>query len=232
MEFTMLFYFACLRISMKIRLKKFHVLRREYSVHWQAKIKFLARIHSLRQIPNERPLCKRHRTRWHQEIQRLWNMPFTAKGLTQSIGVHICHEFPKMGIMALPRQSSGVLTLWQSPRWANWVASHHNAIFRKEKRQRAGKENTKKKLKLRNESLWCFSLKGNEQGMWANMGMTTSCFHHKPSSYFAAGQEPSCHILWVSSCTTHRGKNNSNTFIFHGEHRVFQNPSNDWRQHL
>lgn len=66
---------------------------------------------------------------------------------------------------------------------------------RHEKKMRRGNVKTRKR-----KSRWCSSIKGNEQGMWANMGMTSSVFHPKPSSYFTAGQEPSCHLLWVSSC--------------------------------
>lgn len=44
-----------------------------------------------------------------------------------------------MDIMPLPRRSLEAPTLRK--------ASHHDAIFRKEKGQRAGKENTKKKLR-------------------------------------------------------------------------------------
>lgn len=97
--FLMLFYFVCLKFSIKISILKIPWAYKVFCI-LENKNKILGSYSFIAQTLNEHPLYKTHCTRWHQEIERFMKPAFYTQG-AQDVCVHICNRLPKMGIMSL-----------------------------------------------------------------------------------------------------------------------------------
>ena len=85
--FLMLFYFVCLKFSIKISILKIPWAYKVFGI-LENKNKILGSYSFIAQTLNEHPLYKTHCTRWHQEID-LWNLPFTPKELRMSVSIYV-----------------------------------------------------------------------------------------------------------------------------------------------